>query len=154
VSNINWGRFIVGGLIASIILFVTDGALHEMILRADWKAVYSGLGVASPPEESPVHMIYFATFEIGRGFIAMLLYVLMLRCCRPGPKTAALAGLVAWIAFSLTGPAQFIPLGFYSNALWIKVGAFQLVTSIVAAIIAAALYKDAVNSADNRGESD
>jgi hypothetical protein len=48
-----------------------------------------------------------------------------------------------WIAFSLTGPAQFIPLGFYSNALWMKVGAFQLVTSIVAAIAAAALYKDA-----------
>jgi hypothetical protein len=63
--------------------------------------------------------------------------------CKPGPKTAAWAGLIVWIAFSLTGPAQFIPLGFYSNALWMKVGAFQLVTSIVAAIAAAALYKDA-----------
>lgn len=154
MSNINWGRFIVGGLIASIILFITDGVLHEMILKADWKAVYAGLGVASPGEENPIHMIYFAIFEIGRGFIAMLLYVLMRPCCKPGPKTAALAGLLAWIAFSLTGPAQFIPLGFFSNALWIKAGAFQLVTSIVAAIIAAALYKDSVNSAATHGESD
>jgi hypothetical protein len=62
---------------------------------------------------------------------------------RPGPKTAALAGVVAWIAFSVTGPAQFIPLGFFSNALWIKVAAFQLVTSILAAIAGVAVYKDA-----------
>ena len=89
-------------------------------------------------------MVYFAVFELGRGFIGMFLYVMMRPHFKPGPKTAALAGLVAWIAFSMTGPAQFIPLGFYSNALWIKVGAFQLVTSIVAAIAAAALYKDAV----------
>jgi len=61
----------------------------------------------------------------------------------PGPKTAAQAGLVAWIAFSVTGPAQFIPLGFFSNALWIKVAAFQLVTSILAAIAGAAVYKEA-----------
>lgn len=140
--SINWGRFIVGGIVASIILFLSDGFLHESIVKADWKAVYAALGAAEPTEGG-VSMIYFAVFELGRGFIAMLLYVLMRPICKPGPKTAAWAGLVVWIAFSLTGPAQFIPLGFFSNALWIKVGAFQLVTSIVAAIAAAALYKDA-----------
>lgn len=150
MSNINWGRFIVGGIIASIIAFITDGLLHEFIVGADWKAVYDNLGAPSPVE-NPIHMIYFAVFELGRGFIAIFLYVLMRPQFKPGPKTAALAGVVAWIAFSLTGPAQFIPLGFYSNALWIKVGAFQLVTSIVAAIAGAALYKDAINSAAAHG---
>jgi hypothetical protein len=144
VSNINWGRFIVGGLIASIIAFITDGVLHEFIVGADWKAVYDSLG-ASTPTENGVHMIYFAVFELGRGFIAIYLYVLMRPHCKPGPKTAVCAGVVAWLAFSLTGPAQFIPLGFYSNALWIKVAGYQLVTSIVATLAGAALYKDAVN---------
>jgi hypothetical protein len=139
--TINWGRFIIGGIIASVICFLTDGLLHEMIVGADWKAVYAGLGAAEPTEHGS-SMVYFAVFELGRGFIAMLLYVLMRPTCNPGPKTAAWAGLIVWIAFSLTGPAQFIPLGFYSNALWMKVGAFQLVTSIVAAIAAAALYKE------------
>lgn len=144
--NINWGRFFVGALIASIIAFVTDGFLHEAILGADWKAVYAGFGSAEPTENA-VHMIYFAIFELGRGFIGMFLYVLLRSCCKPGPKTAAWAGFTAWIAFSLTGPAQFIPLGFYSNALWIKVAAFQLVTSIVAVIAGAALYKESVKPA-------
>lgn len=139
--NVNWGRFVVGGIIASIICFLTDGFLHRMIVREDWNAVYASLG-ATPPTENALSMAYFAVFELGRGFITMLLYVLMRPPCKPGPKTAAWAGLTAWIAFSLTGLAQFIPLGFVSNALWIKVSAFQLVTSLIAAIAGAALYKD------------
>ena len=143
--SINWGRFFVGAIVASLIAFLTDGFLHEKLVHPDWQAVYAALG-ANEPTEHGGSMIYFAVFELGRGFIAMLLYVLMRPVCKPGPKTAAWAGVIIWIAFSVTGPAQFIPLGFFSNALWIKVGAFQLVTSIVAAIVAAALYKDAANA--------
>ena len=143
--SINWVRFFIGGIIASVICFVTDGLLHEMLVGDDWKAVYSNLG-ATPPAENTMSMAYFAVFELGRGFISMLLYVLMRPTCRPGPKTAAWAGLTAWIAFSLTGPAQFIPLEFFSNALWVKVAAFQLVTTIVAAIAGAALYKGEVTT--------
>ena len=151
MSNINLGRFIVCGIIASIIAFITDGLLHESIVGADWKAVYDNLG-ASHSEHNSIHMVYFAVFELGRGFISMFLYVLMRQHRMPGPKTAALAGVAAWVAFSLTGPAQFIPLRFYSNALWIKVTAFQLVTSIGAAIAGAALYKDAVKPAAAPGD--
>ena len=140
--KINWARVIIGGLVATVILFVTDGFLHERILSADWQAVYHALG-ATPPQHNPAALLYFVVFELGRGLISIYLYALMRGCCGPGPKTAVLAGVVAWIAFSVTGPAQFIPLGFYSNALWVKVGAFQLITSIIAAIAGAALYKDA-----------
>jgi hypothetical protein len=142
MPKINWGRLIAGGLVAAIIAFVTDGFLHESLLSGDWKAVYDNLG-ASPGEEHGIHMVYFAIFELGRGLVSLFVYVMMRSHFGPGPKTAVLAGVVAWIAFSLTGPAQFIPLGFFSNALWLKVGAFQLVTSIVAALAGAALYRDA-----------
>jgi hypothetical protein len=133
---------IIGGLIASIILFVTDGFFHERIVVADWLAVYRALGVTEVRHEA-MGLVYFAVFELGRGFLGMVLYVLMRPWCKPGPKTAACAAIVAWLAFSVAGPAQFIPLGFFSHALWIKVGVFQLVTSIVAAIAGAAVYKEA-----------
>ena len=144
--KINWSRFIIGALVASVIAFVTDGFFHETIAISDWKTIYANLG-ANEPVENPVSMIYFAIFELGRGFIAMFVYVLLRSWCGPGPKTAAWAGVVAWIAFSLTGPAQFIPLKFFSNQLWIKLAAFQLVTSIIAAIAGAALYKDSAVTA-------
>jgi hypothetical protein len=139
--KINWGRLLVGGLVAAIILFMTDGLLHERVVGADWKLIFDNLG-GPAQQHNPISLVYFAVFELGRGLISIYLYALMRSYFGPGPKTAALAGVVAWIAFSVTGPAQFIPLGFYSNALWIKVGAFQLFTSIIAALAGAALYRD------------
>jgi len=139
--KINWVRVLVGGLVASIILFLTDGFLHERLALGLWQAVYADLGVAEP-KHNAYALVYFAIFELGRGYISIYLYALMRSCCGVGWKTAALAGIVAWIAFSVTGPAQFIPLGFYSHALWIKVGAFQFITSILAAIAGAFLYRD------------
>ena len=146
MSKINWGRFIVGCLIAAITMFFTDGFIHETIAKADWKAVYDGLR-AVEPEPHGFSMVYFALFELGRGFTAMMFYVTMRSIFGPGPKTAVLAGIVGWIAFSVTGPAQFIPLGFFTNTLWLKVGALHLITSIIATIAGAALYKDAATPA-------
>ncbi len=139
---INWSRLIIGALVAAIIMFIVDGLMHETWLHDDWVAVYNNLN-ARTPTETPVSMVYFAIFELGRGFIALLVYVLLRDRFKPGPKTAALAGVVSWIAFSLTGPAQFIPLGFFSNALWIKMAVAHLITSVVAAIAGAAIYKSA-----------
>jgi hypothetical protein len=141
MARINWGRLVLGGLVAAIIMFLTDGFIHERIVNTDWHAVYAGLRAAEP-EPHGASMVYFALFELGRGFIAMLFYATMRTHFGAGPKTAVLAGIASWIAFSLTGPAQFIPLGFYSTALWMKVGALHLVTSIIATIAGAALYKD------------
>lgn len=141
MPRINWIRLIIGGVIASVILFLTDGFFHERVVAADWKAVYQALGVAEP-RHNAMGLVYFAIYEVGRGFLAMILYVLMRPCCKPGPKTAAIAGIVVWLAFSVTGPAQFIPLGFFSHALWLKVGAFHLVTSIIATIAGAAVYRE------------
>jgi hypothetical protein len=146
MATINWGRLILGSLIAAIIMFVTDGFIHETIAKADWTAVYNGLR-ATMPEPHGSNMVYFALFELGRGFTAIMFYVLMRAYFGAGPKTAVLAGIVGWIAFSLTGPVQFIPLGFFSNALWLKVGGIHLITSIVATIAGAALYKDAAKPA-------
>lgn len=146
MARINWGRLILGGLIATIIMFFTDGFIHEKLVMADWKAVYAGLGAAEPDAHGS-SMAYFALFELGRGFISMLLYATMRAYFGAGPKTAVIAGIAGWIAFSLTGPAQFIPLGFFSHALWLKVGALHLVTSIVATILGAMVYKDAAEPA-------
>lgn len=146
MARINWGRLILGGLVAAIIMFFTDGFIHERVVQADWKAVYAGLNAVEPVAHGS-NMIYFALFELGRGFISILLYVTMRAYFGAGPKTAVIAAVAGWIAFSVTGPAQFIPLGFFSQALWLKVGALHLATSIVATLIGAVLYKDTADPA-------
>jgi len=146
MARINWGRLILGGLIAAIIMFLTDGFIHERLVKTDWHAIYAGLRAAEPAPHGSA-MAYFAFFELGRGLISLLLYATMRTHFGAGPKTAVLAGIASWIAFSVAGPAQFIPLGFFSNALWLKVGALHLVTTIVATIAGAAFYKDAAQPA-------
>ena len=146
MTKFNWGRLIVGSLIAAIIMFVTDGFIHETLVKADWHALYLALS-AREPEPHGMNMAYFGIYELGRGFTAIMFYVLMRPFCGAGPKTAIAAGLVGWIAFSLTAPVQFIPLGFFSNALWFKVGALHLIVSIIATIAGAALYKDPATTA-------
>lgn len=141
MTQINWGRLLIGGLIASVIGFITDGVLHEKLIHHQWEALVQSLHMAPPPHAASA-FAYFAIFELGRGFLALFLYVLMRPRCGAGPKTAICAGVVAWIAFSLTGPAQFIPLGFFSVDLWWMAGAFQLVTSIVATLAGAAIYSE------------
>ena len=147
MSKINWGRVLVGGLVAAIICFLTDGLLHEKLVATDWKAIYDNLRSATP-EEHGANIAYFAIFDLGRGLVSIFLYAVMRAKFGAGPKTAAIAGITAWIAFSLTGPAQLIPLGFYSDALWVKVALFQLVTSIVSTIAGAAFYKEKASPAE------
>ena len=141
MNKINYARLLIGVVVAAVIMFLTDGFFHESIAKADWQALYAALG-AKEPEPHGTSMIYFGIFELGRAFVAMFLYVAMRPMCGAGPKTAVGAGIVSWIGSSLTGPAQFIPLGFFSNSLWLKVAAFHLVVSIVATVAGAALYKD------------
>jgi hypothetical protein len=142
MPRLNWPRLFLATLIAAIIMFLSDGLLHERVFNADWLSVYAHLG-ATEPHHDALGLAYFAVFELGRAFTTIFLYALMRSFFGAGPKTAVLAAVVGWIAFSLTGPAEFIPLGFYSHALWLKVGAAQLITSIVATLAGAALYRDA-----------
>jgi hypothetical protein len=141
MPKINWTRLIVAGLVASIIMFITDGFFHEKIVKTDWQAVFEALKATTPPPHG-ASMAYFALFELGRGMITLLLYVTLRPFFGAGPKTAVLAAIAGWIAFSVTTPAQFIPLGLISNVLWLKMCAFHLVTSIVATLAGAALYKE------------
>jgi len=139
MSDVNWGKFILGALIVAAICFVSDGFLHQRLVTEQWHAVRDALG-ATTPDHSGLSMIWFLVFEAGRGFLAMYVYVLLRPRLGPGVKTATWAGVVTWVAYSLTGPAQFIPLGFYSESLWISVGLYQLVFTIIAATVGAAPY--------------
>lgn len=141
MSKINWSRFMLAGLVAAILAFFSDGLMHEKILEPDWQALYARLGATSPAHTS-TSLLYFAIFELGRGFVTMFLYVMMRDRFGRGAKTAALAGVVGWLLFSVATPAQFIPLGFYSNELLIKAGVIQLVAAVISTIAGAAIYKD------------
>ncbi len=140
MNDVNGWRFTTGVVAAAAILLVSDGILHQRVVTALWHDVYDALG-ATPPDHSGVGIVWFILYEAGRGFLALLLYVLLRRRQGPGAKTAALAGVVTWFAFSLAGPAQLIPIGFSSAELWLAIAAWQFVFTVIAAIAGAAIAR-------------
>lgn len=141
MNKINPGKFLLGGVVSSLICFASDGFLHEKILKADWMEVWAALHAVSLGH-NPYTYAYFGFFELGRGFLGIFIYILMRARYGATPRTAVLAGVVSWGAFCLAGPAQFIPLGFFSVALWVKGGMFQLLTSGFSTLAGAALYQE------------
>jgi hypothetical protein len=144
-ARVNWTRLIAGGLVATLICFATDGLMHNLLLMGDWKALADKLGMHAA-EQDTGHgsaLISFLDFELGRGVGAVFIYVMMRARYQPGPKTAIGAALASWLISSVSGPAQFIPLGFYSQALWLKVAAVQLVTTTGATLAGASIYREA-----------
>ena len=140
-SAINLPRLLLGALIATAILFVSDGLLHQRVINDQWQALTDALGV-SFQEHGGWTALYFVIFELGRGLLTLFTYVLLRPRLGPGPLTAVWAGVTAWFAYSLTGPVQFIPIGFFSAELWLAAAGYQLVASIIAAIAGAAVYRE------------
>jgi hypothetical protein len=146
-ARVNWARLVAGGAIATLICFATDGLMHERVVNADWRALGDALGLKAQAQAGHGSaLISFLDFELGRGFGAVFIYVMMRARYGPGAKTAVGAAVVSWLISSVCGPAQFIPLGFYSHTLWLKVAACQLLTSSGATLAGAAIYREGAAS--------
>jgi hypothetical protein len=148
MTRVNWARLLAGGIVATLICFATDGMMHEGLLHADWAHLYEALSARPAPEATghAAALISFFDYELGRGVGTVFIYVMMRARYGAGRNTALWAGLVTWLICSVSGPAQFIPLGFYSHALWWKVAAVQLVTTLAASLAGAAIYREGVAS--------
>ena len=143
-ARVSWVRLLAGGAVATLICFATDGLMHNHVVAADWKALAEALGISTAEHQGGhgAAIVSFLDFELGRGLGAVFIYVMMRAQYGPGAKTAVGAALATWLITSVSGPAQFIPLGFYSQALWLKVAGIQLVTTLAATLAGAAIYRE------------
>ena len=141
----NAKRIVVGGIVAGIIYYVGDGILHGLILEGQWRDVAATLQL--PPEHDKGGYAWFAAYDLAKGIAAIFIYAAIRPRFGAGPRTAAIAGLIAWalaIPISLCG---MIPLHFFGRKLaaeWSIIGAIPMVLGAVAG---AALYREEPASA-------
>jgi hypothetical protein len=140
MGRINYGRLIVGALIAAVFYFIADGTIHGAILGKYHMAAITGAGYPLKPD--PTAYFYFALFDLGKGFVAMLIYVAARVPCKPGPKTAVVAGLIAWLALEVLPSIEWMPFPFYEKSFFVKVIALELVPMVIGAILGAWIYKE------------
>jgi hypothetical protein len=136
----NAKRIVLGGIVAAIVYYLGDGILHGGILQTQWKEISGTLGLDKYQEGSG--MVWFAAYDLAKGIAAIFLYAAIRPRFGAGPRTAVIAGLIAWalaIPISLCG---LLPLHFFGRkfaAEWSLIGAIPMV---LGALAGAALYRE------------
>jgi hypothetical protein len=140
MGNINFGRVILGGLVAGLVLNVGEFVLNDFILGAQMKSFFAAHNFAEPGT-------HFIVAAVGLTFVMGVVLVLGYACIRtrlgPGPKTAVIAGLFGWFGVYLyTGIINGLLFGIPPATMAVVV-AFGLVEYALAAVAGAYLYKEA-----------
>jgi len=139
MGKINFGRVLLGGLVAGVILSIGEYLLNDVVLAKQMAAVLHKLGV---PEPGTNFVIIAVAMTFVLGIVLVWLYALIRSRLGPGPKTAVIAAFIMWFGVYLyTGaingtllqiPMNFILIGF----VW------GLVEYVLAALAGAALYSE------------
>lgn len=139
MGKINLSRVILGGLLAGIIVNISEFLLHTVVLKAQHEAAMSALGKAMPTGGST--MTVWILFGFAWGIAAVWLYAAIRPRFGPGARTGACAGVTAWFFGGFLGSVAMWNMGLFPfngvELVW------TLVEAIVATIAGAWLYKEA-----------
>ncbi len=140
MGKVNYGRLILGMLVVGAFFFIADGCIHGPILGKYHMAAVAGWSKPFTPDNNA--LFYFALFDLGKALVVMLIYVAARVPCGPGPKTAIIAGLIAWLAVEVLPSIAWMPFPFYEKSFHLKVMALEIVPMVLGAILGAWLYKE------------
>ena len=145
MGKINWGRVLLGGLLAGAVNNLLQFAVNSLYLFREWRTVIDTRGL--PSVERTEFTWLFTILNVLAGVFVVWLYVMFRPRCGPGPKTAVLAGLVFWLV-STMGPivvwnwsGMFTPL---LALVWAThLGTYTyLVIAVVMTVVGAWPYKE------------
>lgn len=142
MSAINYGRVVVGGLVAGVVLNVLDTINGMFIVRSDFEANSARLGIDPAVSQSPSVMVTWIVVDFLVGMLLVWLYAAIRPRFGPGLKTALIAGLYFWAGVTLV-IYGFTEMGLFSSSLFWKALPFQLVIALAGAAAGGWAYKEA-----------
>jgi len=142
----NWGRIIGGGLLAGLVMNISEFVLHAVVLRADGEAIVKDLnqrGYHLPTEGDPNALMLLLGITFVLGILAVWTYAAARPRFGPGPGTAICVGLAVW-AMSYLYSAVYVYAGFpiFPAKIILLPAVWTFVEMPVATLIGAWLYKE------------
>jgi hypothetical protein len=139
MGKINFGRVLLGGLVAGLILNIGEYVLNDIVLAIQMGEILRKFGVPKPGTNFIVLAVVM-TFLL--GIVLVWVYALIRSRRGPGPKTAVIAALIMWFGIYLyTGVINGTLLRIPMNMILIGC-VWGLVEYIAAALAGAALYQE------------
>src|SRR5919204_2831041 len=93
MGSINMGRVVVGGLVAGVVINISEYVLNAVVLAQDMTDALKALN--RPPVDSSMIM-WFVVLAFGIGVMAVWVYAAIRPRMGPGVRTAFCASLVIW----------------------------------------------------------
>jgi hypothetical protein len=146
MGKINYGRVVLGGVVAGIVAGILNWCFNGVLLGQLWAnsvKVLTHLGTSS----TPAFWLYLFLTDIVAGIVAVWVYAAIRPRFGAGVQTAVYAGLVAWVFGSLVPNTVMMLIGFYGRRLALYTTLCGMVIAVVATVAGAALYKEEATAA-------
>jgi hypothetical protein len=139
MNKINFGRVLLGGIVAGLILNIGEVLLNVVILGPHIEADMKRMNI-TPPGNGFAALAVTLTFVV--GILAVLLYAMMRTRLGPGPKTALLTALVLWFCiYAYSGTANMLLINVPPRLILMILG-WGIIEYPLAILAGAALYKE------------
>jgi hypothetical protein len=139
MGKINLSRVILGGILAGVIVNISEFLLHNVVLREEHEEALKALGKTMPVGGSATTI--WILWGFAWGIAAVWLYAAIRPRFGAGAGTAARAGVAAWFFNCLLPAVAMMNMGLLAfgtlEVVW------NLVQAIVATVAGAWLYKEA-----------
>ena len=140
MRSINMGRVVVGGLVAGLLINVSEFVLNAVVLVNDMNAAMAALN--RPPIDNSM-IVWFVLLAFGIGIMSVWVYAAVRPRFGPGVRTAICASLVVWGLAYLYPNVSTIILGLFPTRLMIIATVWGLVEVLVAGVAGAWIYTEA-----------
>jgi hypothetical protein len=139
MSKINFGRVILGGLLAGLVLNIGEYVLNEVIFKQQMEEMFRRLHL-TPPGGNFIAVAGAITFLL--GILIVCLYAMIRPRYGPGPKTAICAASVIWFCvYFYCGVLNAALFGLQTSFVIIGM-VWGIVEYSLAAIAGAWLYRE------------
>ena len=140
MGKINWGRVVLGGLLAGVVLNIVDFVFFGMIMKQDLAAAMQALGKSPTAMDSLVPLFVALDFVYGIGVVWV--YAAIRPRFGPGAGTAVIAGVAVWFFIGLLHAIGEAPMGLLPQKVYTVGTIVALVQYAVAGPVGAYLYKE------------
>ena len=143
MGRMNTGRIVVGGLLAGVVLDISETILNIGVVGEQWQQVMGHYGL----EQSSVVMVWYYLWGFLTGIATVWLYAGLRTRFGAGPKTAVLAGLMVWFLQYFLGFFGYGLSGMFPMNLVLVSLVWGLAEMILAALVGGWYYREEAGSA-------
>src|SRR5256714_12437130 len=141
MGKINWGRVVLGGLLAGVGLNIVDFVFFGVMMKQEIDAAMQALGKRPGAMDSLVPLFVVLDFVSGIGLLWV--YAAIRPRYGAGAKTAVIAGLAVWFFVGLLHAIGESPIGFMPQRL-LMIGTCVALVSLPVATVAGGVVHEEV----------